>query len=258
MTFRTLRTIRRITLALYLIIATGGWIHASRESSDGNDSSVALAELRMGLGAMEEGDYESALVHYRLALENAGIGELQFQAHLGVGSACAASDRLDDAAAAYRAALEIKPDDAAALYSLGLVTKDQGRYEEAAKLFANAAVRDPRLGEALVQLGVVYEHLGRHEDAVEACRQARTVLDDDEAAELCVAVALFQMGLYAEAIQAFETALELNPGNPRAHYGLGLAKLYDGDRDGAIAEVGELNTLDPDLANDLYERVFPP
>jgi tetratricopeptide (TPR) repeat protein len=252
------RTARRVFFALLLAMTMGGWVPTSRCSFAGQESSSALEALKLGLGAMEEGDYESALGHYGRALESAGVDEIRFQAHLGMGSAYAASDRLDDAVAAYRAALEIKPNHAATLYSLGLVTKDQGRYEEAARLFANAAVRDPQLGEALVELGIVYEHLGRHEDALEACRRATTVLEDDEPATLCIAVAFFQMGLYAEGIQAFETALEINPGNPRAHYGLGLAKLYNEDRDGAIAEVGVLNQLDPALANELYERIFPP
>jgi len=252
------RTARRVVFALLLAIATGGWIHAPRESSDGQDSSVALAELRLGLGAMEEGEYETALGHYRRALESAGVGEIRFQAHLGMGSAYAATDRLDDAAAAYRAALKIKPNNPATLYSLGLVTKDQGRYEEAAPLFANAAVRDPQFGEALVELGIVYEHLGRHEDAVDACRRAAILLDDDETATLCIAVAFFHMGNYAAATEAFETAIDSNPGNPRAHYGLGLALLLAGDRDGAIVQLGETNQLDPELARDLYERIFPP
>ncbi len=251
------RTALRGMIAILLAMTMGGWLGSSQCSFASQESSTAFDALKLGLGAMEKGDYDSALGHYNRALESAGAGEIRFQALLGMGSAYAGSDRLDDAVEAYRAALEIRPDNAAALYSLGLVTKDQGRYEEAAKLFATAAVRDPQFGEALVELGIVYEHVGRHEDALEACRRAATLLEDDEAAKLCMAVAFFQMGLYAQAIQAFENALEINPGNPRAHYGLGLAKLYDGDRDGAIAEVGVLNTLDADLANELYERIFP-
>jgi len=252
------RTARRVFFALLLTMTMGGWVPTSRCSFAGQESSSALEALKLGLGAMEEDDYESALGHYGRALESAGVDEIRFQAHLGMGSAYAASDRLDDAVAAYRAALEIKPNHAATLYSLGLVTKDQGRYEEAAKLFANAAVRNPKFGEALVELGIVYEHLGRHEDAVDACRRAETVLDDDQAALLCIGVAYYHMARYSEAISLFEAAVEDSPDSARAHYGLGLAKLYDGDRDGAITEVGVLNKLDPALANDLYERIFPP
>ena len=245
-------TATRVALAIFMVV-TCGWSGAA-----GQGSSLAIDELRSGLDAMERGDYESALGHYGRALENAEIGELRFQAHLGVGSVYAATDRLDEAAAAYRAALEIKPNHPATLYSLGLVTKDQGRYEEAATLFANAAVRNPQLGEALVELGIVYAHLERHEQSADACRLAVPILEDDEAALLCVGVALFQLGRYSEALPAFETAIEGNPGNPRAHYGLGLTRLKAGDRDGAIAEVGELNQLDPELANALYDRIFPP
>ena len=239
-------------------MTVGGWVPMGQCNTAVQGPSTSLDALKLGLGAMEEGDYETALGHYGRALESAEIDEIRFQAHLGMGSAYAASDRLDDAVTAYRAALEIRPDHAAALYSLGLVTKDQGRFEEAAKLFANAAVRDPQFGEALVELGIVYEHLGRHEDAVDACRRAAPVLENDEAALLCIGVASYHMGLYSEAIDVFEKVVENNPGNARAHYGLGLAKLYDGDRDGAITEVGVMNKLDPKLANDLYERIFPP
>ncbi len=50
----------------------------------------------------------------------------------------------------------------------------------------------------------------------------------------------------------------INPTNPRAHYGLGLAKLFGDDRDGAITEYGLLRALDPDLAGGLYDRIFSP
>ena len=252
------RTAQRVIFSALLAITMSGLAHSNWNGFSGQESPGALDELRLGLGAMEQGDFESALDHYGRALENAGADAIRFQAHLGMGSAYAAADRLDDAAKAYRAALEIRPEHAAAMYSLGLVTKDQGRYEEAAQLFASAAVRDPQFGEALVELGIVYEYLGRHEDALDVCRRALTALEDDEAALLCIGVANYHMGRYAEAIGVFESVVENNPANARAHYGLGLAKLLNGDREGAIAEVGKMNELNPELANDLYERIFPP
>jgi len=53
-------------------------------------------------------------------------------------------------------------------------------------------------------------------------------------------------------------ATGINPNNPRAHYGLGLAKLFGDDRDGAITEYGLLRALDPDLAGDPYDRIVSP
>jgi hypothetical protein len=51
--------------------------------------------------------------------------------------------------------------------------------------------------------------------------------------------------------------LEADPGNARAHYGLGLALLYLEDRDGAIQEYVALKEIDEPLARDLYQRIFP-
>jgi len=65
------------------------------------------------------------------------------------------------------------------------------------------------------------------------------------------------MGLYAEAAGAFEAVLEIDPLNPRARYSLGLCKLYLEDTAGAIAEYTALKDLDPTLASDLYERIYP-
>ncbi len=121
---------------------------------------------------MEEGRYEVALDHYRLALERATTSELRFQSHLGMGSAAAALGRLDDARSSYESALEIRPAHAQSLFFLGQVANNQGRYEDAATLFANAAVRDPDMIEALVELGVVYAQLGRHRDSADACGRA--------------------------------------------------------------------------------------
>jgi len=243
---------------LFLVVTAVAAPSPAQGNPERLGSTPSLDQLRMGLGAMEEGRYEVALDRYRMALERATTSELRFQSHLGMGSAAAALGRLDDARSSYEAALEIKPGHAQGLFFLGQVANDQGRYEDAATLFANAAVRDPDMIEALVELGVVYAQLGRHRDSADACGRAVAARSGDEAALLCYAVALYHLGLYPEAAEAFTTATEINPDNPRAHYGLGLSKLFADDRDGAIVEVGLLNELDPDLASDLYDRIFPP
>jgi hypothetical protein len=66
------------------------------------------------------------------------------------------------------------------------------------------------------------------------------------------------LGRYPETAEAFTMVIGINPTNPRAHYGLGLAKLFGDDRDGAITEYGLLRALDPDLAGGLYDRIFSP
>ncbi|MCJ7755570.1 MAG: hypothetical protein MUP13_13485, partial [Thermoanaerobaculales bacterium] len=59
-----------------------------------------------------------------------------------------------------------------------------------------------------------------------------------------------------EGAQAFEAVVEIDPSNAHAHYSLGLCRLYEEDPDGAIAEYVVLKDVDPDLARDLYDRIF--
>jgi len=219
-------------------------------------SSPALDQLKLGYVAMEEGTYETALDHYRKALENANTRELRFQAHLGIGSAEAGLGRLEDARQSYDQALAIKPENPEALVAAGMVAKDQGLYDAAAELFARAAVRKPDFGEALTQLGVVYAFQGRYEESAEACWRAVTVSPRDVNALLCLGVARYHMGLYSEAAQAFEAVVEVDAQNASAHYSLGLCRLFGEDPDGALAEYKILKDLDPDLARDLYDRMF--
>ena len=243
---------------LLLVMMTLTAPSPAQSNPDRLGSTPSLDQLRMGLGAMEEGRYAAALDIFRLALERATTSELRFQSYLGMGSAAAALGRSDEARSSYEAAFEIRPGHAQTLYFLGQVANDQGRYEDAAALFANAADRDPDMIEALVELGVVFSRLGRHREAAEACGRAVAARSGDETALLCYGVALYHLGLYPEAAETFTTATEVNPDNPRAHYGLGLAKLFGDDRDGAIVEYGLLRALDPDLAADLNGRIFSP
>jgi len=246
-----------VTLAAALLITVGQAV-AGPNDTDSNQQqgrSPSLDALKRGYSASEQGEHEEAYNHYQDALENASTGALRFQAYVGLGSAAAALGQLDAARDNFEQALALRPDNAETLFSLGLVAKEQDRFQEAASLFANAAVRDPSLSEAMVELGVVYEILGRHEEAADACWRAVTVSPENQGALLCLGVARFHVGLYEGASQAFEAVIELNPDSPRARYGLGLAKLYLDDNEGAIAEYVALKLLDPELARDLYLRI---
>jgi tetratricopeptide (TPR) repeat protein len=218
-------------------------------------SSPALDQLKLGFIAMGESAYGTALEHYRAALGFANTSELRFQALVGIGSAEAALENLDEAWASYDRALEIKPDNPETLFAAGMVAKEQGKFDTAAELFARAAVRKPGFGEALTQLGVVYEFQGRHEDAAAACWRAVSVMPDDVEAMLCLGVARYHLELYADAAQAFEAAIEIDPQSARARYSLGLCELYMGNPAGAFEEFEVLEELDPELARDLHERI---
>ena len=85
---------RRLVIGLLTTTAAAvGWGGPPQGEKPGNETveaAPALGALRLGYGSMEAGDYEGALAHYRVALDNAGTSELRYQALFGLGSASAA------------------------------------------------------------------------------------------------------------------------------------------------------------------------
>jgi cytochrome c-type biogenesis protein CcmH len=91
--------------------------------------------------------------------------------------------------------------------------------------------------EAWQRLGQAFELAGRYDDAVRA-RGKALALDDGSAADhaaLGEALVMANGGTVTPAAaQAFERALALDAGDPRARFYRGLALLQEGDRQGAL------------------------
>jgi tetratricopeptide (TPR) repeat protein len=238
-----------------------GTVFAASEEPDSTQEysrSPCLDALKRGFVATDQGNHEEAYGHYQTALEAASTSELRFQSYFALGSAAFALGRFDEAKENLNQALAIKPDNAAVIYSLGLVAKQVDGAQRALSLFARAAVLDPTLVEAHVELGVLYEILGMHTEAADACWQAVELRPDEIRALLCLGVSRYHLELYEGAAQAFETVLELDPASADARYSLGLCKLYLEDREGAMAEYRALRQLDEVMARDLFSRINPP
>ena len=151
-----------------------------------------------------------------------------------LGRALKAAEDRTGAEAAYRRAIALQSDHAEAMVSLGIVLKDQDRYDEAIALYDRALAVDPRLAAA---------HANRaHALALRAERRARDGIDpapDDELLEAqgrAVAldlknprlhrnygVLLLQARRHGEAVAAFNTALALDPSDVECCLRLGDA-----------------------------------
>jgi tetratricopeptide (TPR) repeat protein len=239
--------------AVVTVSVVASWVAAAADVSP----TTAVRELQLGYVAFDRGDFESAMAHYRSALDLAKGVEQRFNANLGLGSAAFELGRLDEARTALEEAHRLKPAEAGATFTLGVVCRRLGDLDRAAQLLAEAAVRAPDMTVAFVELGIVYGAMGRHAEAERVCREAIELEPDNLEARLGLAVALFHQDEHEPAVTEFETILASEPGNIRAHYGLGLALLYSGDRDGAINQLVYLKEHAPDLADELYGWVFP-
>jgi len=217
----------------------------------------AFRELQLGYVALDEGDWETAIVHYEKARDLALGDEQRYNALFGLGSAVLELGRFDQARAVFEEAHELKPGEVECTFMLGVTCRRQGDLKNAVTYLAEAAARDPEFTQAFVELGITYGALDRHADAQRICQEALRNDPENTEARLGLAVALYHQDDYAAAILQFREVLDRDPENIRAHYGLGLALFFDGDREGAKKEIIYLNSRAPDLGSDLYEWVFP-
>jgi tetratricopeptide (TPR) repeat protein len=144
-----------------------------------------------------------------------------------LGDAWAAAGDAQQAEAAYRHALQLKPDYAAALLDLSGICRDSGRIGEAIDLCRRAAAARPHDAEPYTKLAVLY--------------------DDTQQ--------------YAQAIQAAREAIGINPAGERAflaHYELGVAYSHTNSLEPAAAEFAEAYRQRPDfaLAKEAYQNAM--
>jgi tetratricopeptide (TPR) repeat protein len=120
-------------------------------------------------------------------------------------------NRLDEALAAYRSALERNPDSSGVAYQVGRILARQGQHEEAVVHFARAVALDASNSKPAADLGVSLMILGRLPEAITAFEQALAADPDDVVARngLPQAIALAEMPLDQRPTIALDTSVPL-------------------------------------------------
>jgi tetratricopeptide (TPR) repeat protein len=114
----------------------------------------------------------------------------------------------------YEEALELSPDDAAALNNLGMVARSQGNYQEATDYYEQALALFRELGDrqgeanSLMGLGMVARSQGNYKEAIDYYEQALDIMReiDDTAG---IASISWNLGLLYEAQGDMERAVPL-------------------------------------------------
>jgi tetratricopeptide (TPR) repeat protein len=189
--------------------------------------------------------------------------------------------RLDEAESLHRGILQESPDNAQALFYLGLLVHQMGRHPEAIDLLSRClAVHGP---DPVVHsnLAAICLAAGLHDDALAHARQAVQLNPILPSAHHNLGAALSARGQFDEAINAFREAIHLDPRHveahcdlagllhrldrladalrparqairlapnlPRAHFLLGSILLSAGDRTAATQHLREAIRLKPDF-----------
>jgi predicted O-linked N-acetylglucosamine transferase (SPINDLY family) len=158
------------------------------------------------------------------------------------------ADRLDEAAAIYRARLADNANDADAAHLLGLVHFRRNDFAAAIGLIGAAIEREPDNPVFHGNLGNVLKDAGRSEEAITAYRNALAL--DPTYAEIHnnLGYVLQTTGKLDEAIGHYRRAIALKPTNHRAHYNLGNALFLAEKPDEALPVLREATRLEPQFA----------
>ena len=109
---------------------------------------------------------------------------------------------------------------------------------------------------ALERLGAAYSKAGRFKDALATFDQLKTFKGDAKSYNY-FGESLLELDRAEEAINAFNTAVEMNSDFAKARYNLGRAELKKGNRDAALTQYELLRATNPDWADKLYVLIDP-
>jgi len=143
------------------------------------DPKHAKAHNNMALASIDIGELEVAEAHYR---ESLAI-EPQPAIYNDLGFVLERMGLSEDAAAAYRKALELDPKSAAAHYNLGSSLARSGSYGEAERHLRAALAVDPDSAAAHRALAEVLQNLGRGDEARQEMERAQALAPDQGTAK---------------------------------------------------------------------------
>jgi tetratricopeptide (TPR) repeat protein len=222
-----------------------------------------MAQNNLGLAYQQSGKPESAVEHFQQAIT---LKPTDAEAYNNLALLLIQSDRAQEAIAHLKKAIELKPDYFEAYNNLGLALLQLGRDTEAVAQYRTALKidQDRSNGRALAErervvltnLGIALSNAGQLQEAVDSFQAALALTPGDPFYQDNLAGALARVGRFPEAREHAEAALHLQPNDADAHYTLGMALAGIGDVDGATKQFEQAIRIRPKFVeayNDLGE-----
>jgi tetratricopeptide (TPR) repeat protein len=200
-------------LGLYIAV---GWLIATLAPASTRRRYVlpAVASLVIALygaiGFVQAGHWRDTFTLFNHALKVTPDNSV---AHAALGAALVRQDRLDEAAAEYRAALALHDDFGEVHNDLGLILLQQQRYPEAKRHFERMIELNPRYANAYGNLGILHGQLGDYGRSVAFSERAIEIDPLQVSFYRNLASAFSAQGRVDEAVDRLHRALELAPGD---------------------------------------------
>ena len=175
------------------------------------------------------------------SLEAVQLGEGFAHAHAARGLALSLDQQYAEAEREFESALQLNPRHFEACYFYARVSREQGKHDQAARLFEEASRVRPEDYQSFIFLAAAYSELERPTDRRNALVQARDAVSrhldthpyDARALYLGGSV-LIQLGEVDEGLRWGKRALDLDPDDPRVLYNLACLQCKAGGTAEAI------------------------
>lgn len=261
----------------------------SAANAENRQSNRAVAErlYSRGLANLSSDDYEKALPFFEQAVAiDATYAEAWYQVgfcygmlgkhsesvkasrraaqlrpewpetHINIGASSFALGKFEDAADAYKTAARLDQSNAETQLALGLSLGKLGRASEEILAYRRAVAARPDYAAAIELLGKAYVRQKQHKRAIEAFEQLKNYKADAETYNF-LGESYFAEGKEQESIDAFSTAINMDPSFDRARYNLGRLYLKTGNRSLAQVQYEILAANQSDWADRLYILLNP-
>ena len=159
-----------------------------------------------------------------------------------------------------KAAVKEQPDSYDSHYLLALTLTETGALKESIEEFKKAivlATKDDAKIVANYNMGNAYFDLGEYAEAVDAYESSLKLDSTLSKVHNNLGLALAGMKRTLDAAGEFKRAVDLKPQYPEAHYNLGVAYLQMGNKQQAQTEQKTLAGINSELANKLEKLIAP-
>ena len=169
------------------------------------------------------------------------------------GNAYAKERQYDKAVDAFRLAIKLNPNLAAAYFGLGTTYANMGRVSDALEPMKSAARLDPNNSLAHLNLGRLLASLRHPDEAMTELNEAKRLSPNDPNIHNEIGNVLHNnFGRIADALAEYIEARRLNPALPYIHHNIGLMLMRLGRFSEAIIPFQEALRLDPQYRNARY------
>ncbi len=159
------------------------------------------------------------------------------------------TSRFSDAIFYLKKAIEINPENEAALYELAFCYELGGKHEESAKYYTDYLEKYPYAETAWFNLGVAYNRLKLFEKAIDAYDYAIAVNQKFASAYFNKANSLAHLGRYDEAIEVYKETFGCEEPDANTFYYIGECYEKKEEYEHALANYNKAVKLDPHMAD---------